>query len=131
MVKLARDNRKIYPDLIYVWTWRPDEYWGWTKYQYATESKYRTEKLLYKKHICGLGVFSRYHSRRTITLLLGVDANLYIHTIKGKNLILYDVYDARHCFGAERIAGRVAWVGDRSEERRVGKECRSRWSPYH
>src|SRR5258708_24717071 len=23
----------------------------------------------------------------------------------------------------------VAW--DRSEERRVGKECRSRWSPYH
>ena len=24
------------------------------------------------------------------------------------------------------------WLGgDRSEERRVGKECRSRWSPYH
>ena len=26
------------------------------------------------------------------------------------------------------------WVNDsepRSEERRVGKECRSRWSPYH
>src|SRR2546426_9695551 len=22
-------------------------------------------------------------------------------------------------------------VNDRSEERRVGKECRSRWSPYH
>ena len=22
-------------------------------------------------------------------------------------------------------------VWDRSEERRVGKECRSRWSPYH
>ena len=22
-------------------------------------------------------------------------------------------------------------VGKRSEERRVGKECRSRWSPYH
>src|SRR2546430_13407169 len=22
-------------------------------------------------------------------------------------------------------------VGSRSEERRVGKECRSRWSPYH
>ena len=21
--------------------------------------------------------------------------------------------------------------GERSEERRVGKECRSRWSPYH
>ena len=28
--------------------------------------------------------------------------------------------DALECLGAER-----------SEERRVGKECRSRWSPYH
>src|SRR2546422_1451508 len=27
---------------------------------------------------------------------------------------------------------RFAWAGNsRSEERRVGKECRSRWSPYH
>src|SRR3712207_9199430 len=25
----------------------------------------------------------------------------------------------------------VIGVGERSEERRVGKECRSRWSPYH
>src|SRR2546423_2514763 len=25
----------------------------------------------------------------------------------------------------------AAGVPDRSEERRVGKECRSRWSPYH
>ena len=23
------------------------------------------------------------------------------------------------------------WPRTRSEERRVGKECRSRWSPYH
>src|SRR5256885_11254155 len=27
--------------------------------------------------------------------------------------------------------GHFTNVGDRSEERRVGKECRSRWSPYH
>ena len=25
----------------------------------------------------------------------------------------------------------IGWLGARSEERRVGKECRSRWSPYH
>ena len=25
----------------------------------------------------------------------------------------------------------VAKKQERSEERRVGKECRSRWSPYH
>src|SRR2546421_8273779 len=29
------------------------------------------------------------------------------------------------------IAGLAGFVGIRSEERRVGKECRSRWSPYH
>src|SRR2546425_11771788 len=27
--------------------------------------------------------------------------------------------------------GRLSNDRDRSEERRVGKECRSRWSPYH
>src|SRR6266511_5610029 len=26
---------------------------------------------------------------------------------------------------------RIKWFDVRSEERRVGKECRSRWSPYH
>src|SRR3712207_7729422 len=26
---------------------------------------------------------------------------------------------------------KVFWEDHRSEERRVGKECRSRWSPYH
>src|ERR1017187_11020707 len=33
---------------------------------------------------------------------------------------------------AVRIVPRIEEdAGDRSEERRVGKECRSRWSPYH
>ena len=27
--------------------------------------------------------------------------------------------------------GAYIYAGMRSEERRVGKECRSRWSPYH
>ena len=27
--------------------------------------------------------------------------------------------------------GDIVNVAKRSEERRVGKECRSRWSPYH
>src|SRR5260370_41916913 len=35
----------------------------------------------------------------------------------------------------ENVAGTYRWTatysGDRSEERRVGKESRSRWSPYH
>ena len=32
---------------------------------------------------------------------------------------------------ASNKAARDKAVGKRSEERRVGKECRSRWSPYH
>ena len=31
----------------------------------------------------------------------------------------------------ERDDARIAELNERSEERRVGKECRSRWSPYH
>ena len=41
----------------------------------------------------------------------------YIH-IKLELLIFYKNKQAKVTF-------------DRSEERRVGKECRSRWSPYH
>ena len=31
----------------------------------------------------------------------------------------------------EKDALKKAYIELRSEERRVGKECRSRWSPYH
>ena len=31
----------------------------------------------------------------------------------------------------ERLGVQATATLDRSEERRVGKECRSRWSPYH
>ena len=34
-------------------------------------------------------------------------------------------------FGGIRAGRANASLLDRSEERRVGKECRSRWSPYH
>ena len=41
----------------------------------------------------------------------------------------------RHIIDMERIfayrAFRFSRLDSRSEERRVGKECRSRWSPYH
>ena len=32
---------------------------------------------------------------------------------------------------AASLSALAAWLTTRSEERRVGKECRSRWSPYH
>ena len=38
-------------------------------------------------------------------------------------------YEAVH--GEVNNLGDISLVDPRSEERRVGKECRSRWSPYH
>src|SRR2546430_13801877 len=34
-------------------------------------------------------------------------------------------------YGLGRAGALARFVAKRSEERRVGKECRSRWSPYH
>src|SRR3712207_2501470 len=43
----------------------------------------------------------------------------------------YTYEDVKEIFGVE-VADLVQGVTKlRSEERRVGKECRSRWSPYH
>src|SRR5712692_5948692 len=40
--------------------------------------------------------------------------------------------DARAHPGDDTAYGRLGMIlQTRSEERRVGKECRSRWSPYH
>ena len=47
-------------------------------------------------------------------------ANLVLGDVYGKPAIVTDT----HCI---RLVNRMG----RSEERRVGKECRSRWSPYH
>src|SRR3712207_3165788 len=41
----------------------------------------------------------------------------------------FDVADGGGEKAVEEIGGEFSEV--RSEERRVGKECRSRWSPYH
>ena len=37
----------------------------------------------------------------------------------------------RGVYAARAILEKESYPAVRSEERRVGKECRSRWSPYH
>src|SRR5271170_8356229 len=51
-------------------------------------------------------------------------------------LLGYWIVDVPNAERAYAIAGRISAASvnmpiERSEERRVGKECRSRWSPYH
>ena len=43
---------------------------------------------------------------------------------------LDDAFEGGMGFDGSSITGFNA-IEERSEERRVGKECRSRWSPYH
>ena len=52
----------------------------------------------------------------------------YVDAIKGEDRVPEKEYEARLavCKACDRLN-----AGTRSEERRVGKECRSRWSPYH
>lgn len=74
-----RNNLIVYPDLYYIWTYRPKELW---KNFYK-----QTERCLYKKHICGIGFYSRFHARHIVSLMLSKKALLYIHIVRGDKLI--------------------------------------------
>ena len=45
-------------------------------------------------------------------------------------LLMADLYGIES-HGMQRMVRYHKGIEKRSEERRVGKECRSRWSPYH
>ena len=69
-------------------------------------------------HICSI--------RDTRTRVL---KDYYIEQVKGIKGRVGDFFH-KVAFGKGSFRKVVSWY-DRSEERRVGKECRSRWSPYH
>src|SRR6266496_4607447 len=55
-------------------------------------------------------------------------------TSRNFRLVGHDPLFGRGMNAAMTIYRHFGYIGnrtDRSEERRVGKECRSRWSPYH
>ena len=60
------------------------------------------------------------------------DVEGYIRT--GRKVAVLEVNETellRAMYEASYNENIYAVILDRSEERRVGKECRSRWSPYH
>ena len=60
--------------------------------------------------------FQEERQGRNVDNLMKVGMGYDVHRLtENRNLILGGV--------------KIPW--ERSEERRVGKECRSRWSPYH
>jgi len=63
------------------------------------------------------------------TRLKDVPGFVEFSLLRGPDHETYTLYSS-HTLWASRDAFE-AWTKSRSEERRVGKECRSRWSPYH
>src|SRR6266487_4419682 len=57
------------------------------------------------------------------------DGTILLHP-DGTESKQFDIKDGTGMVWAQR-AGLTVGLLSRSEERRVGKECRSRWSPYH
>ena len=55
--------------------------------------------------------------------LLFSEATPYIQKYHGKTMVIK--------YGGNAMINETLKNAVRSEERRVGKECRSRWSPYH
>ena len=52
--------------------------------------------------------------------------DMIIRNVQGVSLRVFVGFPDAH-----EVSPRVRYFVNRSEERRVGKECRSRWSPYH
>ena len=61
--------------------------------------------------------------------LLFSEATPYIQKYHGKTLVIK--YGGNAMVNEELKLAVMNDLVTRSEERRVGKECRSRWSPYH
>ena len=86
-----------------------------------------------------LATFLRELPRDVPVTVLGVGSNVIVRDggIKGVVIRLMRGFTGIAVEGNDVVAGagapdlNVALTARRSEERRVGKECRSRWSPYH
>src|SRR3989475_11324579 len=100
----------------------------------------RIESLLAKCGFRARGLFVMDNSRRSS------HGNAYFTGFgAAKRIVLFDTLISRLSppeieavlapefghFSRRHVWKRMAFVFGRSEERRVGKECRSRWSPYH
>ena len=68
---------------------------------------------------------------RVVLTLPILERNMDIRKVKKLIELLEasDVAEIEIKEGEEAV--RISRASTRSEERRVGKECRSRWSPYH
>ena len=79
-----------------------------------------------------------YDYLRKGELVMSKEKSLVVNNIQSLEELISSVKEAQRIFSAysqeqvDKIFTAAALAANkRSEERRVGKECRSRWSPYH
>src|SRR3712207_8402951 len=77
---------------------------------------------------CALPIYSETATVCDVVELHGLQ--LTDAQVGGHMLVLWGVTDDP-ALAAAALDGTGRPIAERSEERRVGKECRSRWSPYH
>ena len=73
---------------------------------------------------CALPIFSQ----SPLSVRFNVPADSRVRNFFAGNRLVVDVYNSP---SGQQVASNATPANTRSEERRVGKECRSRWSPYH
>ena len=67
-----------------------------------------------------------------LAALIGAILGIGLFTFYYAGIANYFGNDPRTCASCHAMNEQYeGWLHRRSEERRVGKECRSRWSPYH
>ena len=104
-------RNKLYSQLINFYTEKNVEH-DWYKVRFSSEGNFMKRLKLVPWDGNGILVIKR----NNISLLCSLQTEANITFDKKKS--------------------NINWIGgkdwrNRSEERRVGKECRSRWSPYH
>src|SRR5260221_4192862 len=67
-----------------------------------------------------------------LLLLARQERKVIVRPENGRQILsAFSLGDAQMHHEGKAAGGIADAYADRSEERRVGKECRSRWSPYH
>ena len=90
-------------------------------------SKYSKEEL---NHLLSTGVSPQYliGNVEFLNTTITIDKRVLIPRFETEYLVDKTIKYASNIFNKTI---NIIDLGTRSEERRVGKECRSRWSPYH
>src|SRR5256885_12045644 len=76
---------------------------------------------------CALPIFQALRRGGAVLGLFEKDPEAYLGAVQKEALSARGLSAAE----IEQLIAARAQARQRSEERRVGKECRSRWSPYH